>query len=249
MLSIAFGSLAAALLALAASPSATASEFSRCSLTPIPYSRDPEVTYLLGTALPDTLLAGPGTVEPSRGPGHWGGGGERQVYGQVVQVERFGGADRTILAQAFGERSVMQVVIVPWDYDRSCHTAIWSRSAQWVPLGERGMFTVRLRPKSEWAEGLPTFDAFMADLEPYPLGIFFRRGYRGTGALRTQPSLTAAEYFELYRALPDHHLMRQDPEAAAAMIVRWEQAHPEWAKKYPATEVLRWARRNVERAQ
>jgi hypothetical protein len=248
VLSIVFGSLAAALLALAAPPSATADEFNRCSVRPFSGARDPEVTYLLGTALPDTLLAGPGMIEPSAGPGHWGRGGERQIYGQVIQVERFGGADSTTLALAFGERSIAQAVIVPWDYDPSCRTTIRSRSAQWVPLGVPGMFTVRLRPESEWADGLPTFDAFMADLEPYPLGVLFQRGYRGTEALRTRPSLSAAEYFELYRALPERNMIRRDPEAAAALINRWEQAHPELAQKYPATEVLRWARRSIERA-
>jgi hypothetical protein len=240
---------AAALLVLGASNSATADEFSRCSIAPFSAARDPEATYLLGTALPDTLLAGPGAVEPGTGPGHWGGGAPRRIYGQVIQLERFGGADSITVAQALGERDAAQVVIVPWDYDPSCRAAIWSRSAQWVRVGEAGMFTVRIRPKSQWVAGMPTFDAFMADLEPYPLGVFFQQGYRGTEALRTHPSLTAAEYYELYRALPDRTMIRQRPEAAAAAISHWEQTQPDLAVKYPATEVLRWARWSIERAQ
>jgi hypothetical protein len=249
MISIVFGSLAAALLALAAPLSATADALSRCSFALFPDARDPEATYLLGTAVPDTLLAGPGTVDPGSGRGDRGLGGEQQIYGQVIRIERFGGADSTTLAQALGEQGVARVVIVPWEYDLSCRTAPWSRSAQWVPLGVRGMFTVRLRPRIEWAEGLPIFDAFVADLKPYPLGNFFRRNPQRLQALWLQPSLIAAEYFELYRALPDRDMIRDNPEAAAAAITHWEQTHPELVTKYPATEVLRmvWGRINLSR--
>lgn len=241
--------LAAAWLGFAALAPVVAGESNRCSIRPFPDARDPEVTYLLGTATPDTLLAGPGTVEPSAGPGHWGPGGLQSIYGQVIHVERFGGADSTTLARAFEHHDTPRVVIVPWAYDPSCRTTLWSRSAQWVPLGAPGMFTVRLRPRSQWVEGVPTLDAFMADIEPFPLGLFFQRGHRGTDALRTKPSLTAAEYFDLYRALPDRSTIRQNPTAASAAVARWEQVNPQLAVKYPATEILRQARWNIDRHQ
>jgi hypothetical protein len=202
---------------------------------------------MLGVATPDTVLAGHGAVEAGTGPGHWGPGGERPIHGQLIRVERFGGADSTTLARAFGEAGNRDVVIVPWDYDPACRTAIWSRGARWVPLDRPGTFTVRLRPRSHWAQGIPTFDAFMADIEPYPLGVFFQRGYRGTDALQTQPSLTAAQYLELYRALPNGQMLRDDPEGAAELVAAWERANPELAATYPAPQILdgvRWAVRS-----
>ena len=78
------------------------------------------------------------------------------------------------------------------------------------------MFTVKLRPTADWAEGVPTFDAFMADTQPYPLGLFFQRGFRGTDELRNSPSLSAAEYFAFLRALPDREAT--PPDALSAIV-------------------------------
>lgn len=232
--------LAAMTVALAPAAPALSAELSRCSRVPFPVARNPELAVLLGSATADTILAGPGDVEPS--PGHWGRGRNRAIYGQVVEIERLAGSDSALLSGAFQTQGNRRVLIVPWDYDPSCRTAVWSRSAQWVPLGEPGTFAVRLRPPQEWAGGIPTFDAFAADLAPYPLGLFFQHGYRGTDALRTQPSLSAAEYFELYLALPEREASQQNPAAAAALMAKWENENPALAVKYPATEILRWVR-------
>lgn len=89
---------------------------------------------------------------------------------------------------------------------------------------------------------MPVFDALTADLEPYPHGLFFQRGYRGTDAIRRGPALTPAEYFELYAALPDWIAVKRDPEAAAAALRAWESAHADIAGKYPAPEILRHVR-------
>ena len=111
------------------------------------------------------------------------------------------------------------------------------------------MFTLRLRPEEDWSAGMPTFDAFMADLEPYPHALFFRRGYRGTDALQTQPSLTPEEFFELYHGLPDRDLIRSDPAAAETQLEQWIEEHPHLAQKYPAPRILEWARASVSRSR
>lgn len=234
--------LTAALLVFAALPAA-AGERSRCSISPIRVLPDTASTYLLGTALPDTLLAGPGTLKPYPGSPAWESGEGRTIYGQVLQVERFAGADSATLAEVLAQRGTDRVVVVPWSYGSQCERLAWSQTAQWVPLGEPGMFRrLRLRPENDWAAGLPTFDAFWAWHEPYPTGEWFQRGFQGTHALRTQPSLTAAEYFDLYRALPDWHFIHSHPEAAAAGIARLEQQNPELLTKYPTAEVLQFVR-------
>jgi hypothetical protein len=108
------------------------------------------------------------------------------------------------------------------------------------------VFILLLRPEAQWAKGIPTFDALMADLEPYPHGRFYRREERGTEALKTMPSLTAAEYFELYRALPERETFRTNPAAARRVLDAWERGNPHLAKKYPASEILEDARSNLK---
>jgi hypothetical protein len=217
-----------------------------CSLAPFPDTRSPEVTYLLGRAQPDTVFAGKGEVQPSARTGQSGPGTPRAVYGQRVQVDRFGGADSVSLAQAFRRNGTRVVLIVPWGYDTACETTYWRGSARWIRLREPGVFILLLRPEAQWAKGIPTFDALMADLEPYPHGRFYRREERGTEALKTMPSLTAAEYLELYRALPERETVRTNPAAARQALDWWEQRHPELAKKYPATKILEDVRRNLK---
>ncbi len=248
MLSLTSLPLVAAALTLGISSPTPLPESARCSPVPFPWVRDATVTYLLGTATADTVRAGPGAVDPGDDHGHRGRGDAREIHGQRVRVERFGGADSTTLAAAFPDAANREVVIVPWNYDPACRATHWSRSARWIPLEQPGMFIVRLRPPGHWADGIPTFDAFMADLKPYPHGVFFDRGHRGTGRLRTEPSLTAAEYFELYRALPDHALIRSDPAAAAARLDAWVRAHPDAATRYPAPEILGGVRRETGRS-
>ena len=50
-----------------------------------------EAIFFLGTTLPDTVLAGPGAVDFTVGVGHFGPPQDRAIYGQLVEVERFGG--------------------------------------------------------------------------------------------------------------------------------------------------------------
>lgn len=217
-----------------------------CSLAPFPDARFSGVTYLLGRARPDTVFAGKGGVQPSGRSGHSGPGAPRAVYGQLVTVDQFGGADSASLARAFKHRRSRVVLIVPWGYDASCERTYWNGSARWIRLRDPGMFTLELRPEAQWAKGMPTFDAFMADLEPYPHGLFYQREERGTEALKTMPSLTAAEYFELLRALPERETFKANPAAARQALDTWEQKNPSQAKKYPATKILERARWNLK---
>jgi hypothetical protein len=243
-----YGLLGAILFTHPVLPSA-GDEGNRCTIVPLPSARDPAATYFVGTAAADTVLAGLGSVEPTGAPGHSGSGQqERRIYGQVIDVDRFAGADSVELARAFEQQGSNKVVIVPWDYDAGCQTTYWHSSAQWVPLGEPGLYELGLRPRSDWANGFPTFDAFTAARHPYPLGIFFQHGYLGTEELRTGPSLTAAEYFEFYRGLPERSTIEQNPEHALQVVIEWQQANPESASKYPATSIVASVKRGVNMA-
>jgi hypothetical protein len=165
----------------------------------------------------------------------------------VIRVDRLGGADSAVFEQAFARLGAREVVVVPWDYGPDCSPVIWGRSFRWVESGAPGFYRLRARPASKSASGRPVLDAFRADLEPYPHGVFFQRGYRGTHAVRTGPALTPAEYFTFYSALPSSAVARERPQEARAILDALERAYPELAARYPATASLQLARAILDR--
>lgn len=142
-------------------------------------------------------------------------------------------------------RASREAVVVPWDYDPACQPVPWARSARWVTHAEPGFYRARPRPRAAWIQGRPTYDAFRADIEPYPHGKYFERGYRNTDSAQAPGALTPSEYFELYSALPASADAVRDPEAALARLLEWEASHPDQAKRFPATRVLSYARRVI----
>lgn len=161
-------------------------------------------------------------------------------------MQRFFGDEADAITKAFDRSGSRRAILVPWDYDPSCRVAIWGQSARWVTTRQPGVFSATPRPTSEWIDGVPTFDLFFADLEPYPHGLFFQRGYRGTDRLRTEPSLGAVEYFDLYRGMPSREMIQKDPVGALRQWERWKAANPQGSRKYPAYEVLDRIRGEIE---
>lgn len=210
----------------------------RCSIAANLTGRDTSATHFLAVALEDTVLAGPGTVKASPFGGHTGPGGPRAVYGQILRVDTVGGVGSDAMRTAFTTLGTREVIVVPWDYDPGCEPTFWNGSARWTEPGKTGFYTVRIRPDSSWVGGRPTFDAFMAVLEPYPHGYFYERGYRGMDAVRTRPSLNVREMFTFYEALPPYNTSRDS--AALAPIRRWADANPGLAGKYPADAAFRY---------
>ena len=210
-----------------------------CSLDPTPRFRSASVTYVVATATADTVLAGPGYVTPSTYGGHWGRGNVRDVYGQLVHVDSIAGAYQVAIRRMLqhGDR---RVVIVPWDYDPSCEPTYWSGSARWVDPGLVGFYKLKIRDESRWVGGRPTFDAFTADLNPYPHGAYYRRGWHGTDAVRSsQASLDARQLFSLFLALPFYDAPAAMGPDSLAALRRWVAEHPELAKRYPADVIAR----------
>jgi hypothetical protein len=216
-----------------------------CSLVPIAALRDASVSFFVATARSDTVAAGAGSVRPSPFGGHWGPANNRAIYGQVVTIHELGGAAARVAESSFVRRAAREAVLVPWDYDPACQPVPWARSARWVIDARPGFYRARLRPPAEWADGRPTYDVYHADIEPYPHGLFFQRGYRHTDSAQMAAALTATEYFGLYAALPDAATTRCDPQRASRQLTDWEAAHPDQAGRFPATRILKQARRSI----
>lgn len=223
----------------------TSSVAGLCSIIPVATFRDGSISYFVATAKADTVFAGPGQVRPSIEGGHWGPASNRAIYGQIVTIHRLEGANAADAESAFAGQGSREAVVVPWDYDPACQPVPWARSARWVTNPLPGFYRARLRASVEWIDGRPTYDAFHADIEPYPHGKYFERGYRNTDSAQAPGALTASEYFDLYSALPDLAEARCDPEGALARLVEWEARHPDQARRFPATRVLRSARNAI----
>lgn len=96
------------------------------------------------------------------------------------------------------------------------------------------------RARRAWHRGKPTFDAFAADLEPYPHGEFYRAGYRETDAVARGDALTAEQFFEFYLALPTWSPYDSDiPRRAPVTLIEWLTRHPEQAERFPVAAVRR----------
>ena len=208
---------------------------SRCSIAPTPSVRARSTTVLLASATADTVLAGPGEVSASARGGHSGTGAPGPVYGQVVEVRRFGGADSARLARAFGEMQNARALVVPWDYDPACAPARWTRSFAWVETGVPGAFGVRLRADSLWVDGWPVFDVFMAVLEPYPAA--FRSGRRALDGSDEMPWLTPEQYLDLLLTTPPYEDWKERPDSSWAVVQSWLSANPDLARRYPAAVI------------
>jgi len=213
-----------------------------CSIVPFPVARDSQTTVFIARATGDTIYAGAGTVRYRVGGGHWSTNrNDRRIFGQRVVISRFAGAGTDSLRSVFARRGDSSVVVTPWDYDAGCEPAVWGRSFAWTPRDSVGVFTVLLRNRRHWAGDSPTFDAFAADIEPYPHSIFYQHGYHDTGAEERGESLTIEEFFEFYLSLPPFDSY-PDSLGYRKAICAWAAAHPTQAKRFPASRVTKWER-------
>jgi hypothetical protein len=73
------GPLVLLIASVAPAPAAGAGGVPLCTLIPFALP-DTGTTYVLGSATPDTVFAGPGPVEPSGGPGHTGSGRRAKIH-------------------------------------------------------------------------------------------------------------------------------------------------------------------------
>jgi hypothetical protein len=224
-----FAALGALLLAAAGDPPPAGA----CSMGRFWLSRP--ATYFVATALPDTVAAGPGSMEFTTERGE--SPAPRPIHGQLVRAEKVGGS---VVPEAV-ERAVgagsAEFVLVPWAYREDCRTTRWSSSARWLEPGTRAVFTAQLRDPAQWVDGRPTFDVRRAWMEPYP------HAYRRE--IAPGSALTADELFDFYGVLPDFEEgveKADDPCPALAPLFRWAAANPELARHFPAKRALSAAR-------
>ena len=208
-----------------------------CSKTGLVTHRSPTTAHFIGTAIQDTMFAGRGNVEYVVATGHSGAGVSRPIFGQLVSVERIGGLASRAL------RQVRQVVLVPWDYGADCTPTPWTRSAAWVATGERGLFTAELRDSAHWAGGLPTFDVFAPEFEPYQQKTQTRPLRRAVA----DSMVPIDELFQLMELFPDVRLLPDSADFATEALFMWARANPALAQRFPISHVVALARFAVGR--
>jgi hypothetical protein len=194
------------------------------------HERDSTMTYMLGRALADTVLAGPGLVMRQT---RWERIMARPVFGQLVAVERIQGASAAAVQHAMERRQINQAVIVPWGNDSGCGTYYWIFGARWLTADSVGFLTARLRPESLWVSGQPTFDAIHAGLYSYAYGRYIAGPQRPRGD--AAPPLSPAQVFDLYMALP---VAGVRDSMSRPRLREWLRANPTAHTRYPANLIL-----------
>jgi hypothetical protein len=251
--------LAVLLLAASARP-ATA-----CSLLGVRGNRYTESTHLIATTSDRTVSAGRGLPRALRraerprdwremmySPANreWWGLQVRKIgrrvrrlfrprlpYGQIVTLERVGGADaariRTALRQSGGE-----AVLVRWDLGASCGPVLREEQGPWLRPGARVFLTARLRDRRGWVRGRPTLDVQTSDY-PYPRDAQFLGGGRSGGR-----PLPVETFWSLYQALPMGY---EPPDTAAALagLDAWARANPAAARHPDARAELLYSRNRL----
>jgi hypothetical protein len=208
-----------------------------CSLVGLPITRSQEDVFFVGSAMADTMLAGAGHHKWGTGVGHSGIGRSRKIYGQLVQIDRLRGVSANRLPM-----ETKSVVLVPWDYGPDCSTVIWGQTAQWVTPGTHGVYQGTLRPRDEWANGIPTLDVFAPDFSPYPSGRHIRYLSRDT----IQQLLSLEDVLDLYELLPTDSVLAATPETAIQPIEEWARRNTALVTQEPARSVLRLVRVTAE---
>lgn len=213
-----------------------------CSTSVFRSRISPDQTYLL--AVPQGRTTTVPYAEPPRHLGPVGSpdaeGAERTLRGWVVRVEQ--AVDPG--AGSFPAK-ISEAILVPWGYGADCRPLPWQKDKDWLEPGRRSVFSAYLRPQSQWVNGLPVFDVFLAWHQPYPTGEFLQYEVRRS-APRDAPWLTADEYWSLIQALPTSSESANDPERAKEALQRWAQSHPALVGHFPASVILRRAYISVQ---
>lgn len=185
--------------------------------------RASDASYLLATPRGDTV--------PDSG-------GEAR-FGQLADASRIGGAG----IDAAGTAAEDGVVLVPWGFDERCRPIAWTGSWRWARVGTQGFYRGRLRPRTGWIEGRPTFDVHAAVWEGFPASPWEHPMAAG------RPHLTAEQLYELYEKLPTAEAIASRPYGAVSDLVEWRRAAGDLAETYPARNLLRSAFHMAETAR
>lgn len=179
--------------------------------------------FVLATAREDTVRAGPGPIDyEDRDTAAL-----ESIHGQRFRIDRMGGDVPAELEGAGDE-----AVLVP--HGDHCGDPWRWEEARWAAPGTQLFIDLTLRPRAQWAGGVPTFDVDLVH-DRYPDSY--------TEHVDSVPSelMTAAQVFEMNQALPTWKEMQAAPESAYAPLLAWVRADPARAARFPATLALEWA--------
>jgi hypothetical protein len=208
-------------------------ELCTISVSPAPPMR-PEETYILATALPETVQVGPGRIHLRGEPGHVGYSHASSIYGQLFQLDGIGGDLSHGSDSAFLTRQ-SRVVVVIWDYDAGCAPTAWGLSARFVSPGQQAFLLLERRPRSQWPHGLPIFDNQFAGQLVYPRNALTMAESLGVW----EGTLTAKELFDLTEALPPLCLWLRDPVAASRQFEAAKTRYASLINRWPGDNSVR----------
>jgi hypothetical protein len=158
---------------------------------------------------------------------------------------------RSVPVQAWGQRFEVveadsavhpgqSLVVVPWGYGPNCGPLLWSESFVWVDPGAEVVFFLPLLD-----DGVEGFDV-LGWHYPYPTCVLIE--HEAPGIPERDEWMTASEYYDLARALPDDDLWDSNPEAGKRQLESWAREHPATAEKFPFwLAITPWQRESAGR--
>jgi hypothetical protein len=151
----------------------------------------------------------------------------RDVFGQVGDIVYVEKGIKTDL------RKHGKAVLIWWTHGPGCERSVPDEALRGKP-GEEVFLGIAPRPRDEWINDMPTYDA------DYRYQVSFRvysptleKGHYPGDESSTY--MTPSEYGNFYKLLPGNKKIG-DLEASWPRVRDWARAHPEVARRQPACE-------------
>jgi hypothetical protein len=190
--------------------------------------------YFVFTALADTVEAGEAGAVMGVTSRHLAelsdAGIEGPVWGQRVRLRDAAGLDAEGLPP-----ETEDLILGPWSYSPACAPRAWQQSARFIEPGETGFMFATLRDPEHWVDGIPTADVHNPYHHPYPQHT--RRA--------PEDAMGVEDVFRLHHILPRPEDVGEDPLGAMTPLLDWAREHPDLARRWPASDMIRSHLRNV----
>jgi hypothetical protein len=227
-------------LLLAASADSTLA--ARCS---------PVLPTLSNTAVRDTFVVLEATPDSVAVPFWYRPFGGRETYSRFRESDSVWSRPETVYGQKFrvrqasgqprGLRRGSTVIVIWWGLGISCQRARPYSATN--PRIQNLVILSPARPRADWLEGTPLFDAWVR--------VFLFSPERAGVTNDIEPPLrplSLADFLEFLRLLPAPDVLFSRDSTFIAPLVRWADASPERWTLYPAVHTLCDALRTHQRA-
>jgi hypothetical protein len=166
----------------------------------------------------------------------------KPVYGQIATVTKVQNGTGPSLKVG------SKIVLIWWGYGASCHTT-FPYKANLAQPGRKLFLSLDPRPRTEWINGLPTYDAktilrgrndmWVPALQDSVLRVF------GEDSVRVD-LMSGDEYFEMHRNFPVRKGSPTTWRGRLTAFLKWSERNRSLMRKYPGCSIVATTRVNAD---